>query len=419
MTAAVLTSKRSSMAQSTQLLRMRRCATGLLILMALALAAARLGMPRYPWLAALAAFAEAALVGGLADWFAVVVLFRHPFGIPLPHTAILPRNKERIAASVSNFLQQNFMTESVLRNELARIDLAITTARWLARRRHRRSLARQLAAAAPPLLHLIEDESVCLLLRHVLGSAQREVKLAPLLANMLRALTADGQHMLILERVLGIVARALDQNRPYIRQKVHDNSPRWLPRAFDEKFFERLMEGVHGILQEIGDEDSEWRQRFQAAIDDLIAHLASSTEYEARLHQLLETALSNPLVLDYATQVWHRIRQRLLDDATDQHSSLAAFIERALALASQALLRDAALRERINDLLQGALIDIISQRRQMIADIVLRVMASWDADTVAQRLELQVGADLQFIRINGTLVGGLAGLALYALGQLR
>ncbi|MYM91961.1 DUF445 family protein, partial [Rugamonas sp. FT82W] len=278
--------------------------------------------------------------------------------------------------------------------------------------------AAQARDALPALLRLVEDRAVSGWLCGALAQARHDIRLAPLLAHVLEALCADGQHMLILERVLGIVARALDENRPYIRQKVHEHSPRWLPRAVDEKFYERLMEGVHAILQEIQQEDSEWRQRFQAATDGLIERLATSAEYEQRLHGLMERALGHPLVAEYAGRLWQEARQRLLDDAKADDSQLAALIERALGLAARALLRDTPQRERLNGWLRATITGVITGRRALIADVVRRVIAGWDSGTMAAKFELQVGADLQYIRINGTLVGGLAGLALYLLARL-
>lgn len=406
--------------QRARLARMRRLATGLLLTMAVLFVAARLLQRHWstPWLAPLAAFAEAAMIGGLADWFAVTALFRHPLGLPIPHTAIIVRNQQRIGASVAGFLEHNFLTAEVLQAELVRLDIAGALARWLSRRPNRQAIAAQLAGAVPAVLRLVEDEAAGRLLRGALAGALEQVRLAPLLAQLLSTLSAGGQHMLLLERLLGIVARALDQNRPYIRQKVHENSPRWLPKAIDEKFFERLMEGVHASLQEMQQEDSEWRARFQAATDELIERLATSPDYEAWLHALVEASLNHPLLSQYAGQVWRHARQALLDDTQAPDSRLAAALERMLRTLARAVLDDHALRDRINSAARGGAADVIAAHRRQIAGVVRRVIQSWDGATMSRKFELQVGSDLQYIRINGTLVGGLVGLLLYGLSQM-
>lgn len=401
--------------QLAQLNRMRRIATGLLVLMALLFLAARLMQARYPFLSFVAAFAEASMVGALADWFAVSALFRRPFGLPIPHTAIIPENKDRIGESLGNFLQHNFMTREVLGEELAQVDFAGAAATWLAQEQNSRAVALHVTHLVPALLHLIEDDDAAKFMRRAMAGSMQGVRFAPLLGQVLSVLVAGRQHFVLLERILSIVAGALEQNRPYIRQKVHENSPRWMPKAIDEKFFERLMEGVQSILAEIQGEDSEWRARFQGATDDLIARLANSPEYEQKLQALLARGLRDPLFRGYVGQVWQDIKRRLLADTTAPDSHLAARIDTALRILSRALAEDAAMRGKLNEWMRALVTDTIAERRDVIGALIRRVIRTWDADTVSRKLELHVGKDLQYIRINGTLVGGLVGLLLHTL----
>lgn len=401
--------------QVAQLRRMRRLASGMLVLMALLFVVARALQARHPALPFVAAFAEAAMVGGLADWFAVTALFRHPFGLPIPHTAIIAANKERIGASLGAFLEQNFMTREVLRDELAQVDFAGAGADWLAQGEHSRAVAQQIVGAVPALLHLIEDQDAARLMRGAMAGALKGIQFAPLLAKVLSVLVAGRQHYALLERMLAIVAGALEQNRPYIRQKVHENSPRWMPKALDEKFFERLMDGVQAFLTDIEHENSEWRARFQTATEELIGRLASSPEYEAKLQALLASGLGHPLFRDYLGQVWQDVKQRLLADTGAPDSRLAARLDEALRVFSAALAQDARVRGKLNEWIREVVTDTIVGRRDVIAAVVQRVIRKWDAETVSRKLELYVGKDLQYIRINGTLVGGLVGLLLYTL----
>jgi uncharacterized membrane-anchored protein YjiN (DUF445 family) len=395
---------------------MRRIATSLVALMALVFVAARLLQGRAPWLAFVGAFAEAALVGALADWFAVTALFRRPFGLPIPHTAIIPTNKDRIGDSIGLFLEQNFMTYEVLRGELATIDFVGATARWLADEANTRALAAQAASAVPALLRLVDDKDAGALLRRAMSAAARDVRFAPLAGQVLGVLVEGGQHHALLERVLAMVARALEENRGYIRQKVHENSPRWMPKSIDEKFFERLMDGVQSILADFQGEDSEWRARFEQATAELLEKLATSPEYERRLRALVMAGLSHPLFVEYAGGVWQTVRARLLADLDAPDSRLQAALAHALSACGEALAADATLRDRFNDWLRVILADTIVGRRDLIAAVVTRAIRKWDAQTVSRKLELHVGKDLQYIRINGTLVGGLVGLLLYVAG---
>jgi uncharacterized membrane-anchored protein YjiN (DUF445 family) len=397
---------------------MRAIATGLLVLMAVVFVLARLFHGRHPALGFIGAFAEAAMVGAIADWFAVTALFRHPLGLKIPHTAIIPSNKERIGDNLANFLEHNFMSYAVVHGELERIDFAGSAAHWLDQPANARAVADQITSAVPALLRMVEDKDAAVFLRDALAGALRDVKLAPLLSRLLSVLVAGRQHHVLLEKLLEMVAGALEANRPFIRQKVHENSPRWIPKAIDEKFYERLMAGVQSTLDDIKGEDSNWRARFQAATEELIDKLATSPDYETRLREVLDSGLKHPLFRSYVGEVWEDLRGRLLADTTGPDSAVSAHLEQALRAFSGALRRNQAVQAELNDWLRTFAAETIVARRALIVDLVRRVIRSWDADTLSRKFELHVGRDLQYIRINGTIVGGLVGLLLHTVGML-
>jgi len=397
---------------------MRRIASGLLLLMAAVFVAARLLQGRHPAAGFVGAFAEAAMVGAIADWFAVTALFRHPFGIPIPHTAIIPANKERIGDNLGNFLEHNFMSYEVVHGELARIDFAGSAASWIDQPGNARAVALQLTSAVPALMRMVDDKDAAVFLQDALAGALKNVKLAPLLSQLLSVLVAGRQHHVLLEKLLAMVSSALEAHRPAIRQKVHEHSPSWMPKAIDEKFYERLMAGVQELLSDIQDEDSEWRARFQNATDELIANLAGSPEYEARLRGLLDSSLGHPLFRGYVGEVWDAARVRLLADTGSPASKIAAHIEQALHALSAALGRNPAVQHKLNEWIRTFAAETIVAKRALIVGLVRRVIRSWDADTLSRKFELHVGRDLQYIRINGTIVGGLVGLVLHTVGLL-
>jgi len=401
--------------QALRLTRMRRLATGLLVLMAAVFAGARVLEHTRPGFGFVTAFAEAAMVGAIADWFAVTALFRHPLGLPIPHTAIIPANQERIGENLGSFIEQNFMNVDVVRGELERIDFAGTAAQWLGRPENARAVADQLTSAVPVLLRMTEDKDAAGVLHDALTGALKNVKLAPLLSKLLGVLAAGRQHHALLEKLLTLVSEALERHRPYIRQKVHENSPRWLPKAIDEKFYERLMAGVQATLADIEGEDSEWRVRFQAATDELIFKLGTSEEYEQKLRSLLDGSLGHPLFRSYAAQVWDDVRTRLLADTSGADSRIGAHLEQALLALAAALDRNPVVQDKLNAWIREFAAETIVARRALIVDLVRRVIRSWDTDTLTRKVELHVGRDLQYIRINGTLVGGLVGVVLHAI----
>jgi uncharacterized membrane-anchored protein YjiN (DUF445 family) len=396
---------------------MRLIATGLLALMAVVFVFARLFRDRHPAIGFVGAFAEAAMVGAIADWFAVTALFRHPLGLKIPHTAIIPSNKERIGENLGNFLEHNFMSYAVVHGELERIDFAGAAASWLDQSGNAKAVAAQITSAVPALVRMVEDKDAAVFLRDALAGALKDVKLAPLLSRLLSVLVAGRQHHALLEKLLGVVASALEAHRPYIRQKVHEHSPKWLPRAIDEKFYERLMAGVQTTLEDIQSEDSEWRERFQMATEELIEKLATSPEYEEKLRTLLDSSLGHPLFRNYVGQVWDDVRQRLLADTTTPESRVSAHVEQALRAFSGALGRNVPVQLKLNDWIRTFAAEVIVAKRELIVDLVRRVIRSWDTETLSRKLELQVGRDLQYIRINGTIVGGLVGLVLHTVGM--
>ena len=402
--------------QLARLARMRRLATGLLLLMAVVFVCARLLRERHPAFGFIGAFAEAAMIGAIADWFAVTALFRHPLGIPIPHTAIIPSNKDRIGENLGNFLEHNFMSYQVVHAELERIDFAGSAATWLSQPHNAAAVATQLTSAVPALLRMVEDKDASVFLQDALAGALKDVKLAPLLSRLLSVLAAGGQHQVLLEKLLGLIANALDENRPYIRQKVHEHSPKWLPKMIDDKFYERLMAGIEHILADFQDEDSQWRLRFQAATEDLIDNLAHSPDYEDKLRRLLDNSIGHPLFRHYAGQVWADVSQRLLADTTSSNSRIAAHLEQALRAFASALGRHQPVQIKLNDWIRTFAAETIVAKRELLVDLVRRVIRSWDAETLSRKFEMHVGRDLQYIRINGTIVGGLVGLVLYTIG---
>ncbi|MEB0133988.1 DUF445 domain-containing protein [Actimicrobium sp. CCC2.4] len=398
--------------------KIRRIATGLLLLMAVVFVLARKFEALHPVLGFVRAFAEAALVGALADWFAVSALFRHPLGLPIPHTAIIQKNKDRIGASIAAFLENNFMTQAVISAEFGRIDFAGAASRWLAVPANSEVVARQLAGGLPTVLRLVEDDDIRRFLHGRIDRMVEHVRFAPLLADMLTILVADRRHQELFDHLLVMVAGALEKNQDFIRQKIHDNSPRWMPRTFDDKFFERLLDGLQQVLEEMKQPDSQWRARFQESVEDLVAQLRSSGEYELRIAALVRSGLQHPVFRDYVDQVWQDLRQRLLDDVAASDSRITAGLAQALQSVSTALVADQAVRDKLNGWLRTFATDALVKRRGAIASLVERVIRQWDGETVSRKFEQYVGRDLQFIRINGTVVGGLVGLILHSVALM-
>uniref|UniRef100_UPI002FDFCE39 DUF445 domain-containing protein n=1 Tax=Noviherbaspirillum sp. TaxID=1926288 RepID=UPI002FDFCE39 len=395
--------------QAAQFIKTRRLATGLLVLMAVVFVVCRIFEPRYPFLAYVSAFAEAAMVGALADWFAVTALFRSPLGLPIPHTAIIPRNKDRIGESLSDFLEHNFMTPEIIREELERLDFSGMAASWLSSPENSRAVSRQIVRSIPTLLKVVEDDDVRHFMQSRIASAMQNTRFAPILAEVISMLVANRHHQKLFDHLIGMAARALDNNKPYIRWKIHESSPRWMPKAIDQKLYERLLDALQSTLAEMKEDDSEWRARFQKSTDELIEQLKTSPEYGEKIDAIVMDVAGHPLFRNYSVQVWHDLKARLEADAMAEDSQMAVKLEQALLAFGTELLRDEMVQVKLNRWIREFAVDAIVERREMIADLVARVIRKWDAETISRKLELHVGKDLQYIRINGTLVGGVVG----------
>ncbi|MGZ5817943.1 MAG: DUF445 domain-containing protein [Burkholderiaceae bacterium] len=400
-------------AQQSQLIRIRRIATGLLVLMTIIFVVTKFLEPRYSYLAFIRAFSEAAMIGALADWFAVTALFKKPFGLPIPHTAIIQKNKDRIGQGIANFLEHNFMTREVMIEEFRQIDFAGSAVTWLDRAENSRALSKKIISGIPVLLRMFEDDDVNHFIQQRIKGGLGNIKFAPFLSEILSVLIADRKHQELFDHLIDMVANALERNRPFIRQKIHEKSPMWIPRSIDEKFFEKLVTEFQNVLNEMKQEDSEWRDGFQQAAENLIENLRNDPEYEGKIAAVIQGTLNHPLFSDYIHRVWDDAKQRILADAMSESSVAVARLDQAICAFSHALGQNAAVRNKLNNWIQTFATETIVHRRGFIAGLVERVIQRWDGETLARKFEIYVGKDLQYIRINGTLVGGLVGLLLY------
>ena len=398
--------------------KMQWLATGLLLAMAVIFLVAHHFEAGRPALGFVRAFAEAAMVGALADWFAVTALFKHPLGLPIPHTAIIQKNKDRIGASVASFLEHNFMTQAVISAELQRFDFVGAAAHWLAQEKNSEAVARQIASGVPAALRLVDDAQVSRFLRSLIDQGVGQIRLASVLADMLSVLLADRQHQELFDHLLTMVASALEKNQGFIRQKIHDHSPRWLPRTVDEQFYVRLLEGLSSVIDDMREPTSEWRDRFQEAVIELVQNLRTSPQYEERITQVVRAGLAQPDFHALIDRIWNELRQRLLADIAAPDSHVTAQLKRATTAFGVALENDLVIRNKLNDWLREWATNAVVQKRGAIAALVEKVIRQWDAETISQKFEHYVGSDLQYIRINGTVVGGLVGVLLHAVSMV-
>ena len=405
-----------------ELRRMQWLATGLLVAMALLLLAVRLALPQAgSWsgaLAALGAFAEAAMVGALADWFAVTALFRRPFGLPIPHTDVIAVNKDRIGRNLGSFLAHNFMTREVIGAELARLDLAGAAARWLARPDHGHALAAGLLRALPNLWTALGRRvDLTAALPGWIGRLAGQGGLGRVLAGVGDQLVEQGRHQWLYDWLVVRAEQLLITHQDSLRERVGQASPRWLRGMADGVIAERVLAGLQQVLVDAMQPDSAWRAGFERWVVGRLETLRSSPEAEALLRGWLAGVLADPRCARALGTLQERVGAALADAAVDPARG-AARLALMFGATAEALERDPELRQQLDGWLRGLLLEALPAQGPLLAAVVGRVVARWDGPTVARKLELQVGRDLQYIRINGTLVGGAVGLALHFLERL-
>ncbi len=404
--------------KQAQLDRMKHRATGLLVLAAVVYVVARYFEARHPWLGYVRATAEAGMVGGIADWFAVTALFRHPMGIPIPHTAIVPTRKDKIGRSLGRFVQSNFLSREVIVTKLRSIGASRKIAHWLSQPENAGSLSRHASAVLQGTVQVLRDEDVQELIDQSIVSRVRRVQVAPLMGSVLGVVTAENRHQELLDATLRLLERLTDENRGTIRAKIGEETPWWFPTAVDDRIYERVVARVEGTLREVShDPDHPLRARFNEAVDEFVERLKNSPEMIARGEALKEEVLRHPAVRSYSASLWGEMKGSLMRHGTDPESPFRQRVERAITAFGESLVEDEELLEKIEVWLESAALYVVEQYRHEVADLISSTVEAWPAEDTSRKIELQIGKDLQFIRINGTLVGGLAGLLIYVLSE--
>lgn len=397
---------------------MRRTATALLLLMAAAFVALQLARGPHPAWGYAIAFTEAAMVGGLADWFAVTALFRRPLGLPIPHTAIIPTNKDRIADTMAVFLRDNFLTPQVVARRVSAFNLAASAGTFLADP-DRSGQSRLRAGAANLLADVLESldpERLGTQVRAGLVHQLEKVELAPLLGQMLSAAIADRRHLPMLEGAIRWAGHALEANEDMVRTMISERANSLMRFAgLDTRLANAVLDGLYKLLAEmIVQPDHPLKLKVESMLEELAGKLVNDPATRLKVERAKLDLLSNPAVSAWWQSVWERLRHAMIQAARNPDTALGARISGMLGELGEALRKDPALQLQLNRFARRTLVGVVSRYGDQIVRIVSETVKRWDAQTVTARLEGAVGRDLQFIRINGTLVGGLFGLVIHA-----
>jgi uncharacterized membrane-anchored protein YjiN (DUF445 family) len=400
---------------------MKVVATGLLVAMAFVFAVTRALEHQYPALSYAKAFAEAAMVGGLADWFAVTALFRHPLGLPIPHTAIIPRNKDRIGEALANFIRENFLIPAVVARRMQKLDVAAAAGRFLQTpagegTRIRAGASRLIA----DIFESLDDERLGGIVKGAISARLRRSEVSPLLGHALASAINEDRHVPMLEAAIRWTARALDANEQLIREMVHKKA-NWVLKiaGLDSKLADAIIDGLRKLTVEMSTDPAHpVRIKIEEALAQLANDLQTRTETRQKVEAIKDQLLDNRSVSLWLDTLWQKGREAIIRAARNPDAVLAGKLGEILKSLGGTLEKDPRTRGAINQFARRAVVGMAASYGGSIVKLVSETIRGWDALTVTARLEAAVGRDLQYIRINGTIVGGLVGLVLHVADSL-
>ena len=398
--------------------RMKAVAVGLLVAAAVVYVIATSAGGEGTW-GYVQAFAEAAMVGALADWFAVTALFRHPLRIPIPHTAIIPRRKDQIGRSLGDFVESNFLTQEVLGERLAQANIGHRLGHWLAEPVNARRVSEALGDALKGTLEVLDDKEVQHGLEGVVRHRVRATPAAPLVGKVVDLSVEGGHHQRLLDAVLASLHGFLDDNRITFRKRLEQESPWWVPEPVDDRIFEKIYTAVGRFIGDVGsDREHEVRRTVDVRVAAFAERLKQDPELLAKGEVLKEELLDHPEFRAWIESLWLGTKRALIDAANDPASEFRTHAADNLRRLGDRLTREPDLQRKVDDWVERSVGYVIERYRSEVSDLIATTVERWDGESTARKMELQVGRDLQFIRINGTLVGGLAGLVIHALSDL-
>jgi uncharacterized membrane-anchored protein YjiN (DUF445 family) len=392
--------------------RKQAFATGLLLLATAILIGLQFAPPIF-LVRLLTASAEAALVGGLADWFAVTALFRHPLGIPIPHTALIPSQKDEIGKALGNFVRDKFLDPALVIKRLRAENRALQIARWLDSETAADFISDRVLDLIPHLLKGINDEQ----LRHFVGSiaqeAFRRVDLVSVADAVIVALIDSGKHMALVDTAAALVESSLSTLREPIVERVGERTGRFFPKYFDRKIGAGIVNGAQEWLRAVRQPESEERLRADRWIRRRVAEFRASPDYRQLVENAKSAVLANPALIETLGAIWDQVKREITRDLGADPPQIRVVAAKLVRMTGRLLQETPSIQDYVNAALERLVVDYIAPWRRQISSFITEVVASWDARTVAQLIELEIGGDLQYVRINGTIVGALIGTVLF------
>ncbi|HLX14405.1 MAG TPA: DUF445 family protein [Bradyrhizobium sp.] len=405
-------------ARAAELRRVKALATLVLAGTLTLFVAAKLLLPLHPVFGFVAAFAEAATIGGLADWYAVVALFKQPLGLPIPHTAIIQSNQHRIADKLGEFIEVHFLEPGPVEAKLRQIDFASFIADWLRDRKRSTDLARFALRLLPEAVTATETSGLMTFISRRITTQLQSIDLAPLAAGTLRAFVAERRHQGLLDDILRAVHQTLTQaeTMAMIREKIRAELPTLLKLYRTDKFLvNKIVASATAFFEEVrSDPQHPFRGEFDRMVLSLVDRLSTDKTYASRVDGLKRDLLARPELGDLAQTMWANAGVFIERSASGESQVLQQHLTGMFVKAGEALAADSEMRGEINEGFVAVLRSFIADQKSGVSSFIADQVKAWDMGQLISLIEINIGRDLQYIRFNGSLIGGLAGLALYA-----
>ncbi len=395
-------------------------ATGLFVLMAVIFISMTILQKTHSshWIGYVRAFSEAAMVGALADWFAVTALFHHPLGLKIPHTNLIEKSKEKIGDNLGNFVVGNFLSPQNIRPYILKLKVSNFVGDWLSKQRNQEVLIYEVSAIVLNIVQKLDNESVVKFISRKAGEMTSELKINQIIGNGLEYILEKNEHQKLVTNLSRQVKEYVLQNHDLVRERVKKESFSLVPKFVDDTIADKITKGLSGYFEEVeNDPEHSLRKEISDKLENFAAELKTNDRWKDNFQEIKNSFLNESKMASYANDIWHSIRKNIVDELSKEDSAVKIYIRKNLVELSQNLQNDENLQYKIDHWIRVTAYKYILKNTHQFGELISSTVGNWEGKELSQKLELEVGKDLQFIRINGTLVGGLVGLIIYTVAH--
>lgn len=407
-------------AKRKQLRKYKAFATGLFVLMTVLFIGTTLLQKTIDshWIGYVRAFSEAAMVGALADWFAVTALFRHPLGLPIPHTNLIENSKQKLGDNLGNFVVTNFLSPENIRPYIQKLKISNFVGEWLGKEKNQDVLLKNLSDIVLDILNKLDDSEVSRFISNKVSEMTDTIKLNAILGNGINYLLDKNDHQRIITNLSSQIKNYISENDEMIKDRVKKGSYTFIPAFVDNKIADKITSGLSDFFKEIEqDPNHEIRNLITQKIYDFSNELKQDPKWEEEFKNIKNDLLKNDKLNEYSNDIWISIKNTLTKELQNDESSLKKYLSKNLNEFSQNLKNDEVLQKKIDDWVRVTAYKYILKNTHQFGNLISSTVGNWQGKELSEKLELEVGKDLQFIRVNGTIVGGLVGLIIYAIAH--